>query len=225
MSRYEDICAQFYGNRLLFGDPDANGVVAIEIASRNEVKVIKRFGGRFQSERRPLQLIALPSDPGLMNGLPANHRITHLGGDFPLRFIAHFDSLDSLDDARRHLRRITGEPASAPDRSYLILADPVEQHLMLTGTTYFMGMQFRDLRRLQLDIETYISPGFEFPSAARAEDRIIAIALTDSDGFECVLSGKTLDEPAMLRELVRKVRERDPDVIEGHNLFRFDFEY
>ena len=29
----------------------------------------------------------------------------------------------------------------------------------------------------------------------------------------------------MLAELVRIVRERDPDVIEGHNLFRFDLEY
>jgi DNA polymerase I len=29
----------------------------------------------------------------------------------------------------------------------------------------------------------------------------------------------------MLRELVRLVRERDPDVIEGHNLFRFDLDY
>jgi DNA polymerase elongation subunit (family B) len=96
---------------------------------------------------------------------------------------------------------------------------------MLTGTTYFLGMQFRDLRRLQLDIETYISPGFEFPSAARQGDRIIAIALTDSDGFECVLSGKQMDERTMLLELVRIVQERDPDVIEGHNLFRFDLEY
>jgi DNA polymerase, archaea type len=88
-----------------------------------------------------------------------------------------------------------------------------------------MGMQFDDLRRLQLDIETYIGDGFEFPSAARASDRIIAIALTDSDGFEQVLSGRQMDEPAMLAELVRVIRERDPDVIEGHNLFRFDLEY
>ncbi|MFI5341727.1 MAG: DNA polymerase domain-containing protein, partial [Candidatus Methylomirabilales bacterium] len=37
--------------------------------------------------------------------------------------------------------------------------------------------------------------------------------------------GKQLAEPEMLRELVRLVTERDPDAIEGHNLFRFDLEY
>src|SRR5262249_3952078 len=46
-----------------------------------------------------------------------------------------------------------------------------------------------------------------------------------SDGFECVLSGEQMDEPTILAELVRTIRERDPDVIEGHNLFRFDLEY
>ncbi|HVN64903.1 MAG TPA: DNA polymerase domain-containing protein, partial [Candidatus Binataceae bacterium] len=82
-----------------------------------------------------------------------------------------------------------------------------------------------DLRRLQLDIETYITPGFEFPSAAREGDRVIAISLSDSTGFERLLKGNELDERAMLEELVRIIAERDPDVIEGHNLFRFDLEY
>ena len=40
-----------------------------------------------------------------------------------------------------------------------------------------------------------------------------------------MISGQALDEPEMLREFVRIVRERDPDVIEGHNLFQFDLAY
>jgi DNA polymerase elongation subunit (family B) len=225
MNRYEEICAQFYGNRLLFGDPADGGIVAVEIASRNEVEIIRRIKGELCKERRPLNLFALLAEPELLKGIRAAHRITELQGDFPLRFIAHFDSLDVFDAVRRHLRRFTGKVPGASDAPYLILADPIEQHLMLTGTTYFMGMQFGDLRRMQLDIETYISDGFEFPSAAREGDRIVMVALTDSDGFECVLSGQRMDERAMLAEMVRIVRDRDPDVIEGHNLFRFDLEY
>ena len=34
-----------------------------------------------------------------------------------------------------------------------------------------------------------------------------------------------MDERAMLEEMVRIIQERDPDVVEGHNLFRFDLEY
>ena len=225
MNRYEEICSQFYGNRLLFGDPADAGVVAIEIAARNQVEVFRRMGGELRRERRPLKLFSLVADREMMKGLRAAHRMVELAGDFRFRYVVTFDSADALDAARRHLRKTTGKAPGAPDAPYLILADAVEQYLMLTGTTYFMGLQFGDLRRLQLDIETYISAGFEFPSAAREGDRIIAIALKDSSGYEGVLSGREMDERTMLAEMVRIIRERDPDVIEGHNLFRFDLEY
>jgi DNA polymerase, archaea type len=225
MNSYEQLCAQFYGNRLLFGDPAEESVVAVEVASPYQVEIIRRRKGELRRQRRPIKLFALLADQNLLSGFPAAHRVSALEGDFPLRFIVHLNSTDGLDALRRHLRRVTGKAPGASDAPYLILADPVEHYLMLTGTTFFMGMQFGDLRRMQLDIETYISNGFEFPSAAREGDRIIAVALTDSDGFECVLSGKDKDERGMLAEMVRIIRERDPDVIEGHNLFRFDLEY
>lgn len=69
------------------------------------------------------------------------------------------------------------------------------------------------------------SAGYDFPSAVRPDDRIVAIALADSTGFRHVLRGDVLDEPTLLAECVRIVRERDPDVLEGHNIFRFDLEY
>jgi DNA polymerase, archaea type len=226
MNRYQTISHQFYGNRLLFGDADDAGVVAVEIASRSEVEVFRRAeGGDLRRERRPLRLFALVADRDMLKGLRAPHRVAELEGDFSFRVLVTFDSTEALEATQRHLRQTTGRPPGSSDAPYLILADPVEQYLMLTGTTYFMGMQFSDLRRLQLDIETYTSPGFEFPSAAREGDRVVAIAITDSQGFETVLSGTEMEERAMLAEMVRIVRERDPDVIEGHNFFRFDLEY
>ena len=51
-------------------------------------------------------------------------------------------------------------------------------------------MEFAQLRRLQLHIETYISAGFEYASAAREGDRIVAIAIADNRGFEHVIRGK-----------------------------------
>jgi DNA polymerase, archaea type len=225
VNRYQAISDQFYGNRLLFGDPNDSGVVAVEIASRSEVEVFRRIDGELRRERRPLKLFVLLADRGLLKGFRAPVAMTDLAGDFRFRVLATFNSTDGLEAARRHLRQTTGQAPGSPEAPYLILADPVEQYLMLTGTTYFMGIQFADLHRMQLDIETYTSPGFEFPSAAREGDRVIAIAITDSRGFERVLSAREMDEPAMLAEMVRIVRERDPDIIEGHNLFRFDLEY
>jgi DNA polymerase I len=106
-----------------------------------------------------------------------------------------------------------------------VLTDPVEQFLMLTGMTFFVGLEFAQLRRLQIDVQACITPGFEFPSGAREGDRIAAIAITDSSGLEQVLLGSEMDEKSTLERLVALIRERDPDVIEGHNLFRFGLDY
>jgi DNA polymerase, archaea type len=225
MNDYPAIRDQFHHNRLLFGDPAERAIVALEIAPPNQVEIFRRIEGALTRERRPLRLFAILSDRDLLKGFRAPHSIAELQGDFRFRYLVSFGSLDALEAAKRQLRRVTGKAPGASDAPYFVLNDPVEQHLMLTGAAFFMGLEFADLRRMQIDIETYISAGFEFPSAAREGDRVIAIAITDSAGFERVLSGAEFDEPTMLTELVRIVRERDPDVIEGHNLFRFDFEY
>jgi DNA polymerase elongation subunit (family B) len=216
---------EFYRNRLLFGDPVDPHIVAAEVASKSEAEVFKRTPSGLVRERRPLRLFVLLEDPASLKGFNAEFELKRLAGDFPYRYLVEFRSADALESAKRHLRNVTGKPPAARDAPYLVLADPVEQHLMLTGSTCFMGLQFAALRRLQLDIETYISAGYEFPSAARDGDRIIAISLTDSSGLERLLKGNEMGERSMLEELVRTVAERDPDVIEGHNLFRFDLEY
>ncbi|HXW84927.1 MAG TPA: 3'-5' exonuclease, partial [Candidatus Binataceae bacterium] len=225
MSRYQELSAQFYSNRLLFGDPAEPGIVAVEVATPTTVDIYRRSGGSLSSERRPIRLFALLEDVALLHGFRRETRVRPLAGDFRFRVMVEVGSLVLLEDLKRHLRATTTKPAAAPNAPYFVLADPIEQHLMLSGMTFFMGFEFADLRRLQLDIETYITPGFEFPSAARDTDRIVAISITDTGGLEQVLRGTEMDERAMLSELVRIIAERDPDIIEGHNLFRFDLEY
>ncbi|MBT4815872.1 MAG: DNA polymerase II, partial [Lentisphaerae bacterium] len=82
-----------------------------------------------------------------------------------------------------------------------------------------------DVHRLQLDIETYTTPGYDFPNASRVADEIIIVSLRGSTGWECCLSGPEMGEEKILSETVRLICERDPDVIEGHNLFNFDLPY
>jgi DNA polymerase I len=225
VSGWQEISAQFYGNRLLFGDPAERGIVAIEIASRTEVEIFKREGERITRERRPIELFAIVDDRESLHGFRAPHQVVELKGDFRFRNLVKLASTEALEALKRHLKNVTGKTSGSPEAPYLILSDPIEQHLMLTGMTHFLGLEFAQLRRLQLNIVTYISAGFEFPSAAREGDRVIAISVADNSGFECVIRGDTMDEPAMLAEMVGVIRERDPDIIEGHNLFRADMEY
>ena len=104
--------------------------------------------------------------------------------------------------------------------------DPVQHYLTARGRTLFKGMRFEDLRRLQIGIATTVSDGFEFSNPER--DPIAAVALSDSTGWEEVLvvePDSIESERTTLDTLTSVIQTRDPDVIEGHNLFKFDLPF
>ncbi|HXH84238.1 MAG TPA: DNA polymerase domain-containing protein, partial [Candidatus Tectomicrobia bacterium] len=176
-------------------------------------------------ERVPFSPFLLAADAALLDDLPGLVAREALDGPGALRWLARFDTWGSALAARDACRERTGQWAAAPDAPFRFLPDPVHQYLLLTGRRLFLGLRFGALRRLALDIEVVTGQDHEFPNAARAEDRIVAVALVDSTGFRHVVRGDRLDERALLEETTRLLRERDPDVVEGHNVFRFDLEY
>ena len=123
---------------------------------------------------------------------------------------------------RPSLRAILGQPPLDP---FCPRVDKLAKELDLTGKTFFKDLPFTELKRLAIDIETFTAPGFEFSNPGREEDRIISVAMAGSDGFTEVLDGNALSEPALLQRLTELIQRYDPDVLEGHNLFRFDLEY
>ena len=148
-----------------------------------------------------------------------------LAGAGELRWLARFGSWGDALQARDACRAKTSLAPDLPSAPYRFFPDPVQQYLLTSGRTSFGGMRFGDVHRMALDIEVLTGESGEFPSAAREADRIVAVALADSTGFRHVVRGDRLDEPALLEETTRIIRERDPDVLEGHNIFRFDLEY
>ncbi len=95
---------------------------------------------------------------------------------------------------------------------------PAEQYLSGSGRTYFRGLAYADLRRMQIDLET---------TALEPErGRIFLAAVRDSTGFEATLEARGEgDERALVEELCALVARRDPDVVENHNLFGFDLPF
>ncbi|NIO08304.1 MAG: DNA polymerase II [Deltaproteobacteria bacterium] len=215
----------FYDNRVLFGQEATPGIIACELEGQDRVRIYSRQGDKVSSESQTFQPILLIEDEKWMKGWKGELQLETLEGSAPLKHLLRFSDLKVLDSAKSHLQKKTGKGVSAPDAPYLYFGDPVHLYLLTSGKTHFLEMAFGKLRRMQLDIETYCAPGFEFPNAERESDRVTAIALSDSTGWEKLISGKDLDEAEMLSEMVKTVQERDPDVIEGHNFFRFDLEY
>jgi DNA polymerase elongation subunit (family B) len=115
------------------------------------------------------------------------------------------------------------ERLGQPVRSVAELHDyhrvgPVEQYLMQSGRVYFQGLNYADLHRLQFDLETTaLNPH---------EGRIFLVAVRDSRGLEAILEAPyPEDEPHLLADLCALIRERDPDVLENHNLLGFDLPF
>ena len=121
-----------------------------------------------------------------------------------------------LDGASRRLERPVKRLAELSESYYQV--GPVEQYLMQSGRVYFRGLTYDDLHRLQFDLET--------TALDPHRGRIFLIAIKDNRGFATTLEAPTpADEARMIAELCRIIRERDPDIVENHNLFQFDLQF
>jgi len=215
----------FAENSVLFGCDPTPGIVSMELEGEDRIRVFRKEDGRVVSETQPFHPFFLLSDLSLLEGIECPAEVRSLEGSGEYRYQVTFRSWHEMDRVRRAVSRKAGLPAGHPDSPVYSLNDPIQQHLMVTGQTFFKGLAFEELRRLQLDIETFCPEGYEFPNPNRETDRIIVVSFSDNTGWEKIISGEKLSEKEMLEELVEIIQERDPDVIEGHNIFNYDLDY
>jgi DNA polymerase I len=215
---------------LLTGAHADPAIVAVEPLLRHgqpdAMTLFVRRGGATESIVDAFSPFLILAQEELLQGPPLREAVaTILKGEAPFRWKVTFPTWKACQTAKAWLVKHTGLPPGNPAAPYFLINDPVQQYLMQSGRTLFKGLPFDELRRMQVDIECYTTEGFEFCNAGREGDRIIAIAMADQTGWTQVLSGAELDERALLERFVEMVRERDPDVIEGHNIFNFDLPY
>lgn len=211
-------------NTVLFGCDETEGIVAATLAGRFiRLFMRKERGVVFHDD--PFHPFILLESGDLLHGFERSVALKPLSGPGEFRCMAIFRDWSDCSAAKNYLAGRSGKTATAHDAPYLFLSDPIHQHLLLTGKTFFKGLEFSALHRMALDIETDCRNGFEFSNPNREEDRIISVAVMDSAGYEEVLSVREMSEKALLERIGEIIRTRDPDVVEGHNIFRFDLEY
>ncbi len=213
---------------LLYGASPDEGLVALELVASDagdDMELFVRSGDSLERKREPFRPFLLMADDKLARQAAPGAAVTPLHGPGVLTVLVDFDSWAECQRVKTRLGRLTGRSAGAADAPYWFVNDPIQQHLMRTGRTLFKGLRFDQLRRLVFDLECRTTPGFEFCHPEREGDRIIAIAMADNRGWKQVLSGAEMDERDLIEAFVKIVRDHDPDVIEGHNLFQFDLPY
>jgi DNA polymerase elongation subunit (family B) len=178
------------------------GIVAVEPdASNGSVVIYRREGAALHREVDKLQSWVL-ARKSMDDSL-------ELAGPHPLRHYLLTSGGRAMEFAR-----------SLASDQRLAYQDPVTAHLCSSGETFYRGLEFTQLRRMQFDLETLDV----YPD--RESGEICLIGVTDSTGFERVLSlDEFPNEAALIAEFARLVRERDPDLLEGHNVFNFDLWY
>jgi DNA polymerase I len=216
---------------LLYGSNIEERIVAIHHVSDSQMRMyIRNPEGVVANESEFFPFFFL-SDPAYLDNFLSKHWIKELQGENYYRYLCAFTRWSDMWDAVHLILERYNERTSSHHESYSELPilhlkpDAVSQFLLQSGRTLFKGMEFTDIHRLQLDIETYTSHGHKFSNARRPEDRITIIALSDSHGWEYAIDGRKKSEREMLIELVSIIRKRDPDVIEGHNIYNFDLPY
>jgi len=232
-------------NELLYGHNADEGIVAVHQADESTVRVYRRL--KMGAPLAPTQNGALSAENiefypffhlsseiyirGFQTASGKKYWVRQLTGNNHYQYLCVFARWSDMWDAVRFIVDRYNQTQEKKIQDYtetdiiLLRADPVFQYLIQSGRTLFKGMEFNDIYRMQLDIKTYSKHGFEFSHPERSEDRIVVIALSDNRGWEHTISGKGKSEAKMLEELIRTIHERDPDVIEGHNIFNFDLPY
>lgn len=186
----------------------------IDDAGRAHVCVSTADGGR--AERlEPFRPFAwLPAAPPPSPGIA----VEPLQGAGAFAWLAHAEGLAEFDDFVRSVR----------DGGGIDVLKPYEhQWLVQRRARLFADMPFAGLRRCQLDIETASEVEGGFSDPQRPGDRVLAIGLQCGARRELLTLVEETDaaERDLLLRFNATLREMDPDVIEGHNLFKFDLDY
>src|SRR5437764_6427421 len=203
----------FEDNELLFGADKTPRMAAIELGETGTVRVYRREkDGSTTVDVEPFHPFVWTdgdvTDLGLENA-------QKLAGDLRFNWLVTVDSWKELIALRNGLKKA--------GRNLFALSDPVQHYLTATGRTLFKELPFEELKRMQLEV---LSPTGETDLAEASQNHIASIALSDNTGWEELIvvdpAKAEESEHAALKRLTAVIKERDPDVIEGHDLFRFD---
>ncbi len=201
-------------------------VVAAEPGADGRAVIYMRNDGKVEKKEIPFHPYFLLANPAILNGSDLNFEVVKLKGDAVFCYLAKFANSADYESALKYLKKSTGFNPSSPSAPFRLFNDDMQQLLTSEQFRLFRKMTFAETRRFQFDIETLMTEGFEFPNPEREGDRICMISMSDNTGWEKLL---VLEEPYSEKELlenfVETVRERDPDIIEGHNIFRFDLPF
>ena len=198
---------EFEKNTMLLGADPTPRIVAIELGETGTVRTYRREqDGSTVADIEPFHPFVWADSDVLDLGIETEK----LRGDLKYAWLITVDSWKELLALRNGLRNA--------GRDFFAFTDPVQHYLTATGRTLFKDLPFEELKRMQLEVLSVVGGDLG------DNDHIMSIALSDNTGWKelLIVDPKNMQESehAALKRLTTIIKERDPDVIEGHDLFR-----
>ena len=199
---------EFEKNTLLFGADVTPRIVAVELGETGTVRVHRREAdGSTVTDVEPFHPFVWADSDVVDMGIETEK----LRGGLNYRLLMTLDSWKELIALRNGLRNA--------GRDFFAFTDPIQHYLTATGRTLFNDLPFEALKRMQIEVLSVAGGG-----DPGNYDHILSIALADSTGWQeiFVVDANNAEESERnaLRRITALIKERDPDVIEGHDLFR-----
>jgi DNA polymerase, archaea type len=210
---------EFEKNTLLFGADPTPRIVAIELGETGTVRVYRREkDGSTVVDVEPFHPFVWCDSDVVDLGIESEK----LESDLKYGWLITVDSWKELIALRNGLK--------SAGRDFFAFTDPVQHYLTATGRTLFKDLAFDELKRLQIEVLQQAASASSRSAAENRQDtdstndHIMSIALSDNTSWEelLVVDPKNVEESERdaLKRLTGLIKERDPDVIEGHDLFR-----
>ncbi|MGE5214946.1 MAG: DNA polymerase domain-containing protein [Nitrospirota bacterium] len=199
---------EFEKNTLLFGVDPTPRIVAVELGETGTVRVHRReTDGSTVTDVEPFHPFVWADSDVVDLGIETEK----LQGDLKYGWLITVDSWKELIALRNGLKN--------SGRDFFAFTDPIQHYLTATGRTLFKDLAFEELKRMQMEVLSVAGGG-----DPGSTDHIISIALSDNTDWEelIIVEANNVEESERnaLRRLTAVIKERDPDVIEGHDLFR-----
>src|SRR5256886_351119 len=201
---------EFEKNTLLFGADPTPRIVAVELGETGTARVHRRETDASRAADVEAFHPFVWADSDVVDlGIESEK----LQSDLKYSWLITVDSWKELIALRNGLKN--------SGRHFFAFTDPVQHYLTATGRTLFKDLPFEELKRMQIEVLS-VAGGADPGS----HDHVISIALSDNTGWEELIivdqNNREESERNALGRLTALIKERDPDVIEGHDLFRVD---
>src|SRR6058998_3209660 len=209
---------EFEKNTLLFGADSTPRIVAIELGETGTVNVYRREpDGSTVTDVEPFHPFVWADSDVVDLGIETEK----LQSDLKYGWLITVDSWKELIALRNGLKNA--------GRDFFAFTDPVQHYLTATGRTLFKDLSFEELKRMQLEVLSFDAVAGVGDSGTGVADPgknepALDMGLSDNSGWGelLVVDPNTVEESERnaLKRLTALIKERDSDVIEGHDLFR-----